>query len=158
MVSINLSGHSIVSSTFEKFIKDLVEKYKVPTDRICFEITESVAVKSITRAQNFISNLRAMGFKFSLDDFGVGYCSFNYLQQLEVDNVKIDGAFVSVMLDSATQFAMVKAITDVARAMNIKTIAEYIEKPEIIKALTVIGVDYEQGYIFGKPAPVKDLF
>ena len=158
VVSINLSGHSIVNSAFEKFVKDLVDKYKVPTHRICFEITESVAVKSISRAQKFICNLRELGFKFSLDDFGVGYCSFNYLQQLEVDNVKIDGAFVSAMLDSATQFAMVKAITDVARAMNIKTIAEFIEKPEIIKALTVIGVDYGQGYIFGKPAPVQDLF
>ena len=158
IVSINLSGHSIVNSTFEKFIKELVDKYNVPTDRVCFEITESVAVKSISRAQRFIENLREIGIKFSLDDFGVGYCSFNYLQQLKVDNVKIDGAFVSAMLDSATQFAMVKAITDVARAMNIKTIAEFIEKPEIIKALTVIGVDYGQGYIFGKPAPLQDLF
>ncbi len=157
-ISINLSGHSIVNSTFETYIKDLVSKYQVPANHICFEITESVAVKSISRAQKFIGNLRDVGFQFSLDDFGVGYCSFNYLQQLEVDNVKIDGAFVSAMLDSAPQFAMVKAITDVARAMNIKTIAEFVEKPEIIKALTVIGVDYGQGYIFGKPTPVKDLF
>lgn len=158
MVSINLSGHSIVNSTFEKFVKELVEKYKLPTEKICFEITESVAVKSISRAQKFIDNLREIGIKFSLDDFGVGYCSFNYLQKLNVDNVKIDGAFVSSMLDSATQFAMVKAITDVARAMNIKTTAEYVEKPEIIKALTVIGVDYGQGYIFGKPSPMQDIF
>ena len=157
MVSINLSGHSIVSPTFEKYIKELVEKYKVPTDKICFEVTESVAVKSISRAQKFIDNLRQIGIKFSLDDFGVGYCSFNYLQKLNVDNVKIDGAFVSSMLDNATQFAMVKAITDVARAMHIKTTAEFVEKPEIIKALTVIGVDYGQGYIFGKPSPMQDI-
>ena len=157
MVSINLSGHSIVSSTFEKYIRELVEKYKVPAEKICFEITESVAVKSISRAQKFIENLREIGIKFSLDDFGVGYCSFNYLQKLNVDNVKIDGAFVSSMLDNATQFAMVKAITDVARAMKIKTTAEYVEKPEIIKALTVIGVDYGQGYIFGKPSPMQAI-
>ena len=157
MVSINLSGHSIVNPSFEKYIKELFEKYKVPTDKVCFEITESVAVKSISRAQKFIENLREIGVRFSLDDFGVGYCSFNYLQKLNVDNVKIDGAFVSTMLDNATQFAMVKAITDVARAMNIKTTAEYVEKPEIIKALTVIGVDYGQGYIFGKPSPMKDI-
>ncbi len=157
MVSINLSGHSIVSSSFEKYIKELFAKYNVPTDKVCFEITESVAVKSISRAQKFIDNLREIGVKFSLDDFGVGYCSFNYLQKLNVDNVKIDGAFVSSMLDNATQFAMVKAITDVARAMNIKTTAEFVEKPEIIKALTVIGVDYGQGYIFGKPSPMKDI-
>ena len=158
IISINLSGHSIVSASFEQFIKELVEKYNVCTNRVCFEITESVAVKSINRAQKFIQNMKEAGFKFSLDDFGVGYCSFNYLQQLDVDNVKIDGAFVSAMLDSATHFAMVKAITDVARAMNIKTVAEFIEKPELVKALTVIGVDYGQGYIFGKPAPVQDLF
>lgn len=157
-ISINLSGHSIVSVAFEKFLLELTEKYKVPTNYICFEITESVAVKSITRAQNFIRNLKKVGFKFSLDDFGVGYCSFNYLNQLDVDHVKIDGSFVSAMLDDATQFATVQAITNVARTMNIKTIAEFVEKPEIIKALKVIGVDYGQGYIFGKPAPIKDIY
>ena len=157
-ISINLSGHSIVSTAFEKFLVELADKYPVPTSHICFEITESVAVKSISRAQKFIRNLKELGFKFSLDDFGVGYCSFNYLQQLDVDNVKIDGSFVSAMLDDATQFATVQAITNVARTMNIKTIAEFVEKPEIIKALRVIGVDYGQGYIFGKPSPMKDIF
>ena len=157
-ISINLSGHSIVSVAFEKFLLELTEEYKVPTNCICFEITESVAVKSISRAQNFIRNLKAVGYKFSLDDFGVGYCSFNYLNQLDVDNVKIDGSFVSAMLDDATQFATVQAITNVARTMNIKTIAEFVEKPEIIKALKVIGVDYGQGYIFGKPSAMQEIF
>ena len=157
-ISINLSGHSIVSVLFEKFLLELTQQYQVPTSRICFEITESVAVKSITRAQKFIQNLRAVGYKFSLDDFGVGYCSFNYLNKLEVDHVKIDGSFVSAMLDDATQFATVQAITNVARTMNIKTIAEFVEKPEIIKALKVIGVDCGQGYIFGKPTPIKNIF
>jgi diguanylate cyclase (GGDEF)-like protein len=157
-ISINLSGHSIVSLAFERFLLDLTEKYQVPTSFICFEITESVAVKSISRAQKFIHNLKAVGYKFSLDDFGVGYCSFNYLNQLDVDHVKIDGSFVSAMLDDATQFATVQAITSVARTMNIKTIAEFVEKPEIIKALNVIGVDYGQGYIFGKPSPIKNIY
>ncbi|MFK8028406.1 MAG: EAL domain-containing protein [Gammaproteobacteria bacterium] len=157
-ISINLSGHSIVSIAFERFLLELTDKYNVPTSCICFEITESVAVKSITRAQNFIHNLKAVGYKFSLDDFGVGYCSFNYLNQLDVDHVKIDGSFVSAMLDDATQFATVQAITSVARTMNIKTIAEFVEKPEIIKALKVIGVDCGQGYIFGKPSPIKDIY
>lgn len=66
----------------------------MPTSYICFEIIESVAVKSISRAQKFIRKLKAVGFKLSLDDFGVGYYWFNYLQQLDVDNVKIDGSFV----------------------------------------------------------------
>ena len=157
-ISINLSGHSIVSVAFERFLLDMTNKYEVPTSCICFEITESVAVKSISRAQKFIHNMKAVGYKFSLDDFGVGYCSFNYLNQLDVDHVKIDGSFVSAMLDDATQFATVQAITNVARTMNIKTIAEFVEKPEIIKALKVIGVDYGQGYIFGKPAPIKDIY
>jgi diguanylate cyclase (GGDEF)-like protein len=153
-VSINISGQSIVNSEFENFIKSLVGKHTLPTDQICFEITESVAVKSIKRAKKFILNMRELGFKFALDDFGVGYCSFNYLQQLDVDVVKIDGVFVSSMLDSDTQYAMVKAIADVAQAMQIKTVAEYVDSPEVIKALTVIGVDYGQGYIFGKPQPI----
>ncbi len=157
-VSINLSAHSIVDSSFEKFLIELGDKYQVPPNCICFEITESVAVKSINRARNFIRNLRAIGYRFSLDDFGVGYCSFNYLNQLEVDNVKIDGSFVTAMLDDATQFATVQAITNVARTMNIKTVAEFVDKPEIIKALKVIGVDYGQGYIFSRPFALTDLF
>ena len=157
-LSVNISGYSIVNSSFETFITGLVERYPIALNHICFEITESVAVKSIARAQKFIANLKEMGFKFSLDDFGVGYCSFNYLQQLDVDYVKIDGAFVSAMLDDTTQFAMVKAITDVARAMRIKTIAEYVEKPELINALAAIGVDYGQGYHFGKPESIDKAF
>ena len=157
-ISINLSGHSIVSAAFEEFLIELTDKYNIPTSSICFEITESVAVKSVSRAQNFIRNLKKIGYRFSLDDFGVGYCSFNYLNLLDVDNVKIDGSFVSAMLDDATQFATVQAITNVARTMNIKTIAEFVEKPEIIKALKVIGVDYGQGYIFGKPSTINDIF
>ena len=157
-ISINLSGHSIVSVGFEKFLLEITKKYHVPTACICFEITESVAVKSISRAQKFIQNLKAVGYKFSLDDFGVGYCSFNYLNQLGVDCVKIDGSFVSTMLDDATQFATVQAITNVARTMNIKTIAEFVEKPEIVKALRVIGVDCGQGYIFGEPSPIENIF
>lgn len=153
-VSINISGHSIANSEFENFVRDLVSKHTLPIDHICFEITENVAVKSIARAQKFIMNMRGLGFKFALDDFGVGYCSFNYLQQLDVDMVKIDGVFVSSMLDNDTQYAMVKAIADVARAMKIKTVAEYVDSPEVIKALSVIGVDYGQGYIFGKPQPI----
>jgi|TARA_B110000238_G_C16084722_1_gene421074 EAL domain-containing protein (putative c-di-GMP-specific phosphodiesterase class I) len=157
-ISINLSGHSIVSVAFERFLLEMTGKYQVPTSCICFEITESVAAKSITRAQKFIHNLKAVGYKFSLDDFGVGYCSFNYLNQLDVDHVKIDGSFVSAMLDDATQFATVQAITNVARTMSIKTIAEFVEKPEIIKALKVIDVDYGQGYIFRKPALLEDIY
>ena len=106
-ISVNLSGHSIVSVAFQKFLLELTAEYNVPTSCVCFEITESVAVKSISRAQNFIKNLKQVGYRFSLDDFGVGYCSFNYLNQLNVDNVKIDGSFVSAMLDDATQFATV---------------------------------------------------
>ena len=128
------------------------------TQNVCFEITENVAVKSISRAQRFIKNMKELGFQFSLDDFGVGYCSFKYLQQLDVDIVKIDGSFVSTMLDDPARFAMVKAINDVARAMHIKTIAEHIEKPEVLEALADIGVDYGQGYIVGKPVPIGEIF
>lgn len=158
-ISINISGHSIVNSEFDNFIRNLVSTHSLPINHITFEITENVAVKSISRAQKFIMSMRELGFKFALDDFGVGYCSFNYLQQLDVDVVKIDGVFVASMLENPTQFAMVKAIADVAQAMNIRTVAEYVDNPEIIKALSAVGVDYGQGYIFGKPQPIdKYLF
>ncbi|MEK7699049.1 MAG: EAL domain-containing protein, partial [Planctomycetota bacterium] len=94
-----------------------------------------------------------LGFKFSLDDFGVGFTSFRYLQEIEVDYIKIDGSFVKKLTESRNDRLFVKSIVDVAQGMGIKTVAEFVENQTTLEILKEYGVDYAQGYFIGKPAP-----
>ncbi|MBI4745033.1 MAG: EAL domain-containing protein [Deltaproteobacteria bacterium] len=101
----------------------------------------------------FISELKAMGCRFSLDDFGVGFTSFVYLKKMQVDYIKIDGFFVRRLHENKDDQHIVKAITDVAKSMGIKTVAEFVENEETLRLLREYGVDYAQGYLIGKPGP-----
>ena len=122
-----------------------------------FEITETAAIHDLSRAIDFIKALKELGCLFSLDDFGVGFTSFVYLREMPVDYIKIDGSFIKNLHESKNDRLFVKAITDVAHGMGIKTIAEFIECEEIIPILKEYQVDYGQGYFIGKPAPATDL-
>ena len=108
----------------------------------------------VVSAVVFICELKELGCSFALDDFGVGFTSFLYLKQLDVDYIKIDGSFVRKLNENKSDQLFVRAITDVARGMGIKTIAEFVENEDTMKLLKTIGVDYAQGYYIGKPAPV----
>ena len=149
--SINLSGQTISDPTLATFIDKLQEKYSVQAGQIIFEITESAAMHSITKTIECINYLKSKGYRFALDDFGVGLSSFSYLKDLSVDYVKIDGSFVRDIVSNEISLAIVKAIADVARTMGIKTIAEYIENQEVLDQLEGIGIDYGQGYYIHRP-------
>lgn len=151
--SINLSGASINDENFLDFIREQFELYAVPPQAICFEITETAAIASLSRAGHFIRELRAMGCKISLDDFGSGMSSFAYLKYLPVDFLKIDGGFVKDMLNDRIDRAMVEAINKVGQVMGLETIAEYVESEQIRQVLREIGVHYVQGYAIGRPEP-----
>jgi EAL domain-containing protein (putative c-di-GMP-specific phosphodiesterase class I) len=149
--AINLSGQSLGDPELLQFVLDEIHNSGVPTPCICFEVTESAAVSSTAKAQEFINALRQHGCRFSLDDFGAGLSSFAYLKNFSVDTLKIDGGFVRDITENRISEAMVVAITEVARVMDLETVAEYVETPETKKLLSELGVDYVQGHEVGKP-------
>ena len=129
--------------------------YQVPPHNICFEITETSAIVNFDDAQCFISTLKQIGCQFALDDFGSGLSSFAYLINLPVDYLKIDGSFVKNINDDPISQAIVEAFNGIAHAMNLKTIAEFVEDEIILEKLRTIGVDYAQGYAIARPVPLE---
>ena len=152
--AINVSGASIGDDDFLAFVRAQFALHGVAPARVCFEITETTAVASLTKATQFMSTLRGLGCRFALDDFGVGVSSFTYLKHLPVDYVKIDGSFVKDMLDEPVNYAMVEAIHRIGHIMGKKTIAEAVEDERVLEALRAIGVDYAQGFALAAPTPL----
>jgi len=150
-LSINLSAMSIGDEELLRLVTETLARTEVPASRICFEITETVAVADLAAAARFLERLRALGCKTALDDFGVGYCSFAYLKDLPVDYVKIDGSFVRDIGRDALQMAMVKSMNEIAHAMGKRTVAEFVETERVLDMLRAIGVDYVQGFLTGRP-------
>jgi diguanylate cyclase (GGDEF)-like protein len=150
--AINLSGASIGDERFLRFLREQFAQTGVAPSSICFEITETAAVANLVLATRFIHELKRMGCKFALDDFGAGMSSFAYLRQLPVDYLKIDGSFVKDMAIDSVNHDMVAAINDIGHSMGRKTIAEYVENEAILTKLREVGVDFAQGYYIGKPA------
>ena len=156
-MSINLSGTSITDSAFLLHIINAMKKYGVPPESICFEITETAAISNLVAASHFIHELRKLGCRFALDDFGSGLSSFSYLKNLPVDYLKIDGSFVRGMDSDDINHAMVSAIQQLGKVMGIKTIAEFVESDSVLEMLAELGVDYAQGYAIARPMPLKDF-
>jgi len=150
--AINLSGASIGDDQFLDYVRESFARFRIPHRAICFEITETTAVTSLSKAAEFIGAMREPGCRFALDDFGVGVSSFTYLKNLPVDFLKIDGSFVTDMLQNPVNYAMVEAIHRIGHIMGKKTIAESVESTEILDALRTIGVDYAQGFAIARPA------
>ncbi|QEN04332.1 EAL domain-containing protein [Thiospirochaeta perfilievii] len=151
--ALNLSGKEIEDLDQLEEIKSLIGRIGVLPKSLIFEITETAAIKDINRAIVFIKELKNMGCSFSLDDFGVGFTSFSYLRDLDVDYIKIDGAFVKQVYENKYDQAIVKAMTAVAKGFDIQTIAEFVESDTIMNILEGMSVDYAQGYFIGKPNP-----
>ncbi|MBE9564772.1 MAG: EAL domain-containing protein, partial [Proteobacteria bacterium] len=153
--SINLSGNTIDDKNIINYIKETAAEFEINPKHICFEITETAAIRNLQKAKLFIKDLKSFGFKFALDDFGSGLSSFQYLKNLPVDFLKIDGSFVSDMVNNNVDHAMVAAINEVGHIMGIETIAEYVENDQIVKKLKDLDVDYAQGYGIEQPKPLK---
>lgn len=150
-IAINLSGASLGDDRFMDFVTAMVEAHRPLAARLCFEITETSAIANLGRVTDFIHALKALGCQFSLDDFGTGMASFDYLRSLPVDFLKIDGSFIKDIASNPISHAMVRAVNDVAHIMNMKTIAEFVENEQIATVLAALGIDYLQGYAFGRP-------
>ena len=157
LCSVNLSGLTFSDETMLHFISEQFQRWRIPTHKICFEITETAAISNLSHATHFIHRLKEQGCLFSLDDFGSGLSSFAYLKNLPVDFLKIDGLFVKDILDDEVDLAMVKSINEVGHVMNKKTIAEFVENKQIFDLLKSLGIDYAQGYAIGRPVPLDEL-
>jgi len=152
--SINLSGQTLGDDDILEFIEDEIDQSMLGYSSFCFEITESAAVSNLDKAQAFIDRLRHRGCQISLDDFGAGLSSFAYLKNFNVDTLKIDGSFIRDITDNRISESMVAAITQVAKVMELKTVAEYVETEETRILLRKLGVDFVQGHIVGRPIPL----
>ncbi len=151
---INLSSQSFGSGAFLDYILERAQHYNMPPEKLCFEISEQIAIKRLEDAKEFVDELRRIGCRFALDDFGRGSYSFRYLKELPVDFVKIDGSFVKNMLKDPMDLVMVRSINDIARLSNASTIAEFVEDTETLSELVELGVDFAQGYAIGRPIPI----
>jgi EAL domain-containing protein (putative c-di-GMP-specific phosphodiesterase class I) len=154
--SINLSGQSLSDDNILEFIEFELEASGLPAGSLCFEVTESAAVSNLAKAQAFIDALKERGCSISLDDFGAGLSSFAYLKNFNVDQLKIDGSFIRDIAENRISESMVAAITQVAKVMQLETVAEYVESEATRKLVAALGVDYAQGHAVGMPAPIAD--
>lgn len=154
LATINLSGASIEDEALAELILVLLERHGVDPKRVCFEITETVAVRSFLQVTRFIERLRAVGCRIALDDFGAGMSSFGYLKSLPLDIIKIDGSFIHDLTDDAMSRAIVRAVTDIGHERGFKVVAEWVTGHAIADALAEIGVDYAQGFGLHRPQTV----
>jgi diguanylate cyclase (GGDEF)-like protein len=150
--AINLSGQSLGSEAFLGFVDEAIRGSGVPADLIAFEITESVAVARMQQAQAFMHELRKLGCHFSLDDFGTGLSSFAYLKLFPVDTLKIDGSFVRDIATNMVSQSVVAAIAEVARVMQLETVAEYVQEQAALDLLRSLNISYAQGFFVGTTA------
>lgn len=150
---INLSPKTLIVKEFVPMIIRLTRTYQISHEKIVFEITERDTLKNITQLERFVMELKMEGFKFAIDDFGSGFSSFQYIRELPIDFVKIDGMFVQNMLNDPKDMSFVKTLAVLAEEFGIQSIAEYVENEELLTAVTDLGIDFAQGYHTGKPSP-----
>ncbi|RFP12858.1 MULTISPECIES: EAL domain-containing protein [unclassified Duganella] len=152
--SVNLSGASLSDEGLHDYIIEQFAEHGIAPEQICFEITETAVIANLIKAQDFMAGLKALGCRFSLDDFGSGLSSFAYLKALPVDFLKIDGVFIRDIANNAINRAMVKAINEVGHVMGISTVAEYVEDEPTLAVVRELGLDYAQGYAVGTLRPL----
>ena len=156
-LSINLSGTSVGDKDLHDYIEQKFKQYDVRPQDITFEITETAAITNLNQAIKMMRELRPLGCRFALDDFGAGLSSFGYLKNLPIDFIKIDGKFVVDIETDEVSRAMVEMITHVGNVMGLQVIAEFVENEKIIEILSDIGVDFAQGYGIDHPHALGDF-
>ncbi|WP_236627667.1 EAL domain-containing protein [Caulobacter sp. B11] len=151
-LAVNVSGRTIGNEAYVDHIGRLLAKNDAARGRLIFEITETTAIDDLSVANAHIQSLRAMGSLVCLDDFGSGASSFRYLQELSLDIVKIDGRYVREMAASGRDGAMVRRLVELCGDLKIRTVAEMVETPEVEEIIRKAGVNFAQGWLFGRPA------
>ncbi len=153
---INISANSLTNKLFSDFVIEQYKKYNIAPDAVCLEVSESNAIKNINQTADIIAALRKYNIKFALDDFGAGISSFSYLKNLPVDYLKIDGNIIKNISQNTADKAMVAAINQIGKVMNIETIAKHVENVFTLNQLKEIGIDYGQGFYLNKPRHIDE--
>jgi len=154
VLSVNVSGTTMNDPELASHLAALLSRYPIAPDRLVLEITETADIKHIDRACCLAQQLRALGCKLALDDFGAGFASLYYLKHLQFDYVKIDGEFISNLCATPSDQLMVEAVVTIAHGLGTRTIAEFVGDDPTVDRLKQLGVDYAQGYHLGLPSPV----
>ncbi|MFC7301314.1 EAL domain-containing protein [Cognatiluteimonas weifangensis] len=153
--SLNLSGATLEDDSLADYVLGLIERHGVAPERLCFEITETEAVRNLPRAVRFFERVRAIGCQVSLDDFGAGMSSFGYLKNLPVDVIKIDGSFIRDLDNDPMSRSIVDAISEIGHQRGLDVVAEWVASDAIADILRQLGVDYGQGFALHRPEPVR---
>ncbi|WP_030434855.1 EAL domain-containing protein [Actinoplanes subtropicus] len=153
-LQINLSGRSVGDPRLTDEVERLLAKYGVHPGQLTFEITETALIGNLSEARRFADRVRDLGCELALDDFGSGYASFRYLRIFPIDLVKIDGEYVVELVDNPQDQVLVRALVQVCQAYGIRTVAEFVQDEPTLRLLRELGVDYVQGYLIGRPAPL----
>lgn len=156
-LNINISAYSLDNPNIIGFIRDILSTRNLPAQWLCLEITETAAISNFSRAIEFIEALKALGCRFALDDFGSGIATVNYLRQLPVDLVKIDGSLIRQLNEDPISQHLVQSFTDIAHLLSHQVVAEHVENEATRQQLKTIGVDYAQGFHIARPAPMDSL-
>jgi PAS domain S-box-containing protein len=154
-LQINLSGRSVGDPRLTDEVERLISRYDVNPGQLTFEITETALIGNLSEARRFADRVRDLGCELALDDFGSGYASFRYLRIFPIDLVKIDGEYVVELVDNPQDQVLVRALVQVCQAYGIRTVAEFVQDEPTLRLLRELGVDYVQGYLIGRPAPLQ---
>jgi diguanylate cyclase (GGDEF)-like protein/PAS domain S-box-containing protein len=152
-LAVNMSARSLDNPELPALLQAMLRQYGVKPEQLIVEITETATLTQMTHAEILLTGIRALGCELALDDFGVGFSTFQYLKHLPVDFVKIDGSFIRTLDHSEDDRLFVKALVEAIHGYGKEAVAEYVETAAILRWVKALGVDYAQGYHFGQPQP-----
>ncbi len=150
-LGVNLSSHAFQEGAMMSLLEEKLESSLIDPQRLTFEITETSAILSFADTRRMVTNLRDMGCRFALDDFGSGFSTYHYLKQFPIDMLKIDGSFIINLKQDRQDKAIVQSMIDIAHGLGKEVVAEFIEDRDTLGLLTHMGIDHAQGYYIGKP-------
>lgn len=155
--AVNLSGQTASDPEFVAYVRDLVQRADIDPSWMSFEVTETAAVADLTAGAGIVQELKKLGFKVALDDFGSGLASYSYLKELPVDWLKIDGVFIRKIAAGRDDYEVVKSINDIGHFLGKQTIAEYVVDDQILSLVRQLGIDFGQGFGISPPMLMEDL-
>lgn len=150
-LGVNLSSHAFQETSLLPRLQQKLETSAIEPERLTFEITETAAIMNFTETRRMIGQMRDLGCRFALDDFGSGFSSYNYIKEFPIDMMKIDGSFIVGLHQDPRDQAIVQSMIDIAHGLDKEVVAEFIEDADTLGMLIEMGIDYAQGYYIGKP-------